>query len=74
MLFRSELLEAAGSRARADAPFAWLWHEDETGYGRITLRLRLWPGGKSLALAEGHPHGRLVRWGEPPPGSPTDSA
>ena len=31
-----------------------------------------WPGGESLALAEGHPHGRLVRWGEPPPGSDND--
>ena len=61
------LLEAAGSRARADAPFAWLSHEDESGYGRVTVRLRLWPGGRSRALAEGHPHGRLVRWGDPPP-------
>ena len=69
-----DLLEAAGARARADAPLAWLWHEDEIGHGRITLRLRLWPGGSSLALAEGHPHGRFVRWGEPPPGAPSDSA
>jgi len=68
------LRAAAGARARPDAPLAWLSHEDEGGYGRVTLRLRLWPGGQSLALAEGHPHGRLVRWGEPPPGTPTDSA
>jgi len=61
-----EQLNAAGSRAHARAPFAWLSHEDEGGYGRITVRLRLWPGGESLALAEGHPHGRSVRWGEPP--------
>ena len=69
-----ELFTAAGARARADAPLAWLSHEDEVGHGRVTLRLRLWPGGNSLALAEGHHHGRLVRWGEPPPGSPTGSA
>jgi len=70
-----ELIAAAGARARADAPLAWLSAEDESGYGRITIRLRLWPGGKSVALAEGHPHGRLVRWGEPPPGGkPPESA
>jgi hypothetical protein len=61
------LLLAAGARARPDAPLAWLSLEDEGGYGRITLRLRLWPGGASRALAEGHPHGRLVRWSAPPP-------
>ncbi len=66
------LLHAAGARARTRAPFAWLSHEDEGGYGRITVRLRLWPGGQSFALAEGHPHGRSVRWGEPPPGSESD--
>ena len=63
----SELLLAAGARAHARAPFAWLSHEDEGGLGRVTVRLRLWPGGESRALAEGHPHGRFVRWGEPPP-------
>ena len=67
-----EQLATAGARARARAPFAWLSHEDEGGYGRITVRLRLWPGGESLALAEGHPHGRVVRWGEPPPEDGTD--
>jgi hypothetical protein len=68
------LLGAAGARARADAPLAWLSAEDESGYGRMTIRLRRWPGGDSLALAEGHPHGRLVRWGEPPPSAANDSA
>jgi hypothetical protein len=68
------LLAAAGARARRDAPLAWLSAEDEAGYGRMTIRLWLWPGGGSRALAEGHPHGRLVRWGEPPPGAPSDSA
>jgi hypothetical protein len=67
-----EQLTAAGARARSDAPLAWLSHEDESGYGRITVRLRLWPGGASRALAEGHPHGRLVRWGAPPP-APADA-
>lgn len=64
-----ERITAAGAAATPRAPLAWLSHEDETGYGRVTVRLRLWPGGQPLALAEGHPHGRLVRWGEPPPGS-----
>ena len=47
------LLHAAGARARARAPFAWLSHEDEGGYGRITVRLRLWPGGQSLRAGRG---------------------
>jgi hypothetical protein len=67
-----ELRAAAAARASARAPLAWLSHEDEAGWGRVTIRLRLWPGGQSRALAEGHPHGRLVRWGEPPPGPPAD--
>jgi hypothetical protein len=67
-----ELRRAAAARASAQAPFAWLSHEDEAGHGRVTIRLRLWPGGQSRALAEGHPHGRLVRWGEPPPAARPD--
>jgi hypothetical protein len=67
-----ELIETAGARARAQAPLAWLSHEDEASHGRVTIRLRLWPGGESRALAEGHHHGRLVRWGEPPPGAPAE--
>jgi hypothetical protein len=63
-------LVAAGARAQRRAPLAWLSHEDEAGLGRVTLRLRLWPQGVSLALAEGHPHGRSVRWGAPPPAAP----
>jgi hypothetical protein len=59
-------IESAGARAQRDAPVAWLWLEDESGYGRFTLRLQCWPGGVSRALAEGHPHGRFVRWGTPP--------
>jgi len=68
------LRAAAGASAREDAPFAWLSAEDEAGWGRMTIRLQLWPGGESRALAEGHPHGQLVRWGAPPPGAPSDSA
>jgi hypothetical protein len=62
-----EILLGAGARATRSAPFAWLSHEDEVGWGRIVVRLRVWPGGESLVLGEGHPHGRSVRWAEPPP-------
>lgn len=65
-----QIFAAAGERAHARAPLAWLSHEDESGWGRVTIRLTRWPGGETVALAEGHPHGRLVRWGEPPPPPP----
>lgn len=65
-----EIFAAAGRRAQPRAPLAWLSHEDESGWGRVTIRLTRWPGGEAVALAEGHPHGRLVRWGEPPPAPP----
>jgi len=54
-------IEAAGKRASAAAPLAWLRYEQEPGDGRPSLRLRTWPGDEQL-LAWAHPHGRSVRW------------
>ena len=54
-------IEAAGSRASADAPLAWLRYEQEPGSKRPSLRLRTWPGDEQL-LAWAHPHGRSVTW------------
>jgi hypothetical protein len=54
-------IEAAGERATAAAPLAWLRYELDLAAGRPSLRLRSWPGGEEL-LAWTHPHGRSVRW------------
>jgi hypothetical protein len=54
-------IEAAGERASAASPLAWLRFEKEPGEDRHSLRLRTWPGGERL-LAWAHPHGRSVRW------------
>ncbi|MEZ5714137.1 MAG: DUF2332 family protein [Paracoccaceae bacterium] len=56
------LIEAAGARAGADAPLAWLGMEndgDDLGAG---LSLRLWPGDERHALARVDFHGRWMRW------------
>jgi hypothetical protein len=57
----SDRIEAAGERASAKAPLAWLRFEKEPGEGRHSLRLRTWPGGEEL-LAWAHPHGHLIHW------------
>lgn len=54
-------VRAAGERASAGAPLAWLRFEKEPGKDRHSLRLRTWPGGEQL-LAWAHPHGRSVHW------------
>jgi hypothetical protein len=54
-------LEAAGARASAEAPLAWLRFEKEPGEEVHSLRLRTWPGSERL-LARAHPHGNWVRW------------
>ena len=54
-------IDQAGRRADADAPFAWMRMEPETP-DAAALRLTLWPGGKTLLLADVDYHGRWVRW------------
>ncbi len=53
-------LEAAGRRASAAAPLAWL--SFEAADGRHDLHLRLWPGDLDLHLADADPHGRSIAW------------
>lgn len=54
-------VEAAGDRATAQAPIAWLRMEavraEET-----EVRLRVWPSGEDQHLATAHPHGAWVHW------------
>jgi hypothetical protein len=51
---------AAGSRASADAPLAWLYLEP--GEELAEVRLVLWPGGEERLLARSGFHGGPVRW------------
>ena len=55
-------VEAAGSRASAATPLAWLRFEPPGSDGRCELRCRLWPGGADHRLAEAHPHVAWLRW------------
>lgn len=59
-------VEAAGQRADAAAPVAWLRLEPSvgsgSGIGRPELRLTLWPGGHNRCLARAHTHGPPVAW------------
>jgi hypothetical protein len=55
-------IEAAGARANAAAPLAWLRFEPRAGDGDVELRCRLWPGGGDHLLARCHPHGARMAW------------
>lgn len=60
-------LQAAGARASADRPLAWLRFEPPRPDVRMELRCRLWtghPGGPNQdhLLARCHPHGASVDW------------
>jgi hypothetical protein len=55
-------IETAGRRE----PLGWLRMEKVPRDERYSLRLRLWPGGEDRLLAWTHPHGRSIRWLEPP--------
>jgi hypothetical protein len=57
------LIEAAGARATAAAPLAWL-RFDLFGAARYEVQLRLWPGGDARRLAFACPHGRWVEWAD----------
>lgn len=59
------LIEAAGTRATANRPLAWLSMEtdgDTTARGGAALTLRLWPGNETRALGRADFHGRWIAW------------
>jgi hypothetical protein len=56
------LVEAAGQRASANAPLAWLRFEPPASDQRPELRCRLWPGGEDQLLARAHAHVRHIEW------------
>jgi hypothetical protein len=55
-------VQAAGARASATAPLAWLRMEFFGPDAAAELRLALWPGGAERTLAQAHPHGAWVDW------------
>jgi hypothetical protein len=59
-------VQAAGQRADAESPFAWLRLEPPSGGApggaEPELRLTLWPGGREQCLAHAHTHGPPVHW------------
>lgn len=60
----TELIKAAGARANACRPLAWLAMEfREIGAAQAQLTLRCWPGdGQEELLAHSHPHGAEINW------------
>jgi hypothetical protein len=56
------VIEAAGTRATAAAPLAWLSFEHPSGAPVPELRCRVWPGGPTRLLGVTHPHGNWVEW------------
>jgi hypothetical protein len=56
-------MEAAGERASAERPLAWIALEANRETHRHELVVRYWPGGETpVQLAEAHPHGAWIKW------------
>lgn len=56
-------MEAAGARATAERPLAWVQVEADRTVHRHKLTVRHWPGGaEEVQLAWSHPHGADVEW------------
>lgn len=61
------LIEAAGARATAAAPLAWLRMEADSDTRGAGISARLWPGDHHIPLGRADFHGRWVDWA---PGTP----
>lgn len=55
-------IDKAGAAATPGRPFGWLKFEPVDASGAMALKLRLWPSGDDLHLADCHPHGAHVEW------------
>ena len=59
----TEAMEAAGAKATAEQPLAWIALETNRKTFKHELWVRYWPGGaEAVKLAEAHPHGAWVEW------------
>jgi hypothetical protein len=61
-----EAMTAAGARATPAAPLAWLTMEPPAADLGTRLRVTVWPSGRTVELAHGHPHGRSLHWAAAP--------
>jgi hypothetical protein len=57
----ADAMEAAGARATAERPLAWLRSEPPS-VDHDEIRLRTWPGGRDRLLGRAQPHGQWVEW------------
>jgi hypothetical protein len=57
-----ETIEAAGARATNEAPLAHLTLEPDPGMSAFPVRLRTWPNGDEVILAQSGPHGADIVW------------
>lgn len=57
-----ELIGAAGSRATAERPFAWISFEWTDRRDEVQLWLTCWPTGSARHLATCHPYGTWIHW------------
>ncbi|MFM6949822.1 MAG: DUF2332 family protein, partial [Novosphingobium sp.] len=56
-------MEAAGAKATAERPLAWISLEANRVLHLHELVLRYWPGGgEPVMLARAHPHGASIDW------------
>lgn len=56
-------MEAAGAKASAENPLAWIAVETNRETFKHECRVRYWPDGETeVQLAEAHPHGAWVEW------------
>ena len=59
----SAAMEAAGARATAERPLAWIALEANRTVHLHELVVRYWPGGaEPRLLARAHPHGAVIDW------------
>ncbi len=65
--YRAEVeaaVEAAGKRATADRPLAWVQYGWDTGRSKVALRLVTWPGRHAIELATCHAHAAWMNWND----------
>lgn len=57
----SQRMQEYAAQATPSSPLAWLQYELAGNAAALTLQM--WPGGKTVTLATGHPHGASLKWG-----------
>ena len=57
-------MAAAGARATADRPLAWVMVEPNRAFAEHVIRVRSWPGdGEWVVLGTAHAHGAWIKYG-----------